>query len=287
MLALLLRLIGLARDGCVYERPLRNPRRRQDGFGRRDPRRLSKAGQEAAPGPQSGRQAGGGAVQGGRRRQRSAFRPGEAAALRRRRDRRLGSGEGAAQRPILSRLRRRGRPSLRGPGSLRRLRAGRRSFRGTAAPQRRAGAAPAGRGPALRASGRFPRRGERREQDHHPAARRDAECDDSRRRRGRADLEAARQGRAEPGRGPAGRRAGADRGQAAPLFHPRRRRHPARSADHGERGGAGGGSQNADDHGKRHAQNPEAIEHRRCAAPPGQGSEDARLARATNWSSSK
>ena len=43
-----------------------------------------------------------------------------------------------------------------------------------------------------------------------------------------------------------------------------------------EGGGAGGGSQNADDDGKRHAQNPEAIEHRRRAAPPGQGREDAR-----------
>ena len=38
------------------------------------------------------------------------------------------------------------------------------------------------------------------------------------RRRGRADLETPRQGRAEPGRGAAGRRAGADHGQAAPLF---------------------------------------------------------------------
>ena len=116
--AFLLRLTGLARDGCAYERPLRNPRNRQDRLGRRDSQRLPKAGQEAAPGSQSGRQAVGGAVQGGQRRQRSAFRPGEAAALRRRRDRRLGGGEGAAERPLLSRLRRRGRPPLRGPMRL-------------------------------------------------------------------------------------------------------------------------------------------------------------------------
>ena len=139
---LLVRLIRLARDGCAYERPLRNPRNRQDCLGRRDPHRLPKAGQEAAPGPQSGRQAGGGAVQGGRRRQRSSFRPGEASALRRRRDRRIGGGKGAAQRAILSRLCGRGRPPLRGPVGLRRLRAGRRSVRGALAAQRRAGAAP-------------------------------------------------------------------------------------------------------------------------------------------------
>ena len=160
---LLLRLIGLARDGYAHERPLRNPRRRQDRLGRRDPHRLPKAGQKAAPGSQSRRQAGGGAVQGGQRRQRSAFRSGEAAAFRRRRDRRLRGGEGAAQRALLPRLRRRGRPPLRRPWGLRRLRAGRRSVRGTAAPQRRAGPAPARRGPALRTADRFPRRGERRD----------------------------------------------------------------------------------------------------------------------------
>ena len=61
-----------------------------------------------------------------------------------------------------------------------------------------------------------------------------------------------------------------------PLFHRRGRRHPVRFADQCEGGGAGGRSQNADDHGKRHAQNPEAIEHRRRVAPPRQGREDAR-----------
>ena len=40
---------------------------------------------------------------------------------------------------------------------------GRRSVRGAPAPQRRAGAPPAGRGPPLRAADRFPRRGERRD----------------------------------------------------------------------------------------------------------------------------
>src|ERR1700722_1726421 len=113
----------------AYERPLRNTRRRQDRFGRRDPQRLPKAGQEAAPGPQSGRQAGGGAVQGGQCRQRAAFRPGEAAAFRRRRDRRLGGGEGASQRPLLSRLRHRGRPPLGGKFAFGSLCEGRRSVR--------------------------------------------------------------------------------------------------------------------------------------------------------------
>ena len=90
------------------------------------------------------------------------------------------------------------------------------------APKRRAGAASAGRGPALRTADRVPRRGERRDQYDHIAARRDVGCDHSGRRRGRADPKTARQGRAEPGGGPARRRAGADRGQAAPLFQPRR-----------------------------------------------------------------
>ncbi len=44
-----------------------------------------------------------------------------------------------------------------------------------------------GRGPALRTADRFPRRGQRREQDDHLAAGRDIERDHSRRRRGRAD----------------------------------------------------------------------------------------------------
>ena len=171
----LLKAVGFARDGCAYERPLRNPRRRQDRHRRRDPQRLPKARQEAASGPQSRRQEVRGAVQGGRRRQRSAFGPGEAAALRRWRDRRLGSGEGASQRPLLSRLRRRGRPPLRRQCGVRGLRAGRRSVRGTLAPQRRTGAPPAGRGPALRAADRLSRRGEWREPDDHLAARRDAD----------------------------------------------------------------------------------------------------------------
>ena len=115
------------------------------------------------------------------------------------------------------------RPPLRGTRRLRRFRAGRRHVRRASAPRRRTGAAPARRRPALRASGRISRRGQRRDQDDHPAA-------------GGANLEVTipagvedgqilrlrGKGAPSPGEGAARRRAGADRRQAASLFHPRR-----------------------------------------------------------------
>ena len=96
-------------------------------------------------------------------------------------------------------------------------------------------------------------------EDDHPAPRRNPRGRDPARRRGRADPAPARQGRALARRGSAGRRAGADRRRAAPLFHPRRRRHPCRAADHREGGGARRRSARADDHGERDAQDSEGI----------------------------
>src|ERR1700723_3743907 len=61
---------------------------------------------------------------------------------------------------------------------------------------------------------------------------------EKRRRFDAGEIEASGEGRAESGRGAAGRRAGADQCAAAPLFHPRGPRHPARFACHGEGGGA-------------------------------------------------
>ena len=117
-------------------------------------------------------------------------------------------------------------PSLRERAGLRRLRRGRRSVRRAFAAQPRAGQgtgeARAGRGPSLRASRSLPRCGQRRDEDDHPAPRRDARGGDPARRRGRADPAPARQGRALARRGAAGRRAGADRRSSRTVSSPAR-----------------------------------------------------------------
>ena len=144
--------------------------------------------------------------------------------------------------PVLPRICGRGGAPLRERPRFRRLRRGRRPLRRSLAASPRAGAARARRRPPLRAARPIPRRGERRDADDHPAARRNARRKYPGRRRGRAGLAPARQGRAFAGRRPAGRRPGADRRRAAPLLHPRGRRHPRRVADHHKGSGARRGS---------------------------------------------
>ena len=213
---------------------------------------VSQARQGAASRSQQGQSQGGRALQPGDQRLRPADRQGQARALRPRRDRRrraiprrrsasaaeagaaarcgerlraqdfdFGGGEAA---DIERHLRRAVRRRQRGGGGF----AGGFGRRPAAA-----------KGAERRLS---PRCAVRRRRDAEPAA--GARCADGKTidlklpRRGRdrhADA-AVRQGRARSGR--RRRRDRHDRGSAAPLLHPRRRRRPARPADHARRGGA-------------------------------------------------
>ena len=67
--------------------------------------------------------------------------------------------------------------------------------------------------------------------------------------------------------------------QPHPLFHPRGRRHPGRTAHHDQGGGARRRSARADDDGARHAQDPAAFQHRRHAEAAGKGGPAARRRR--------
>ncbi len=205
-----------------------------------------------------------GAVQGGRRRQRPLVRPGQAQTLRRRRDRRLRSREGAASGALLSRIRRQGAghpyESAEGFADFAEgndifaelLRRSREQAREQA---RRAPGADLHyelHVPFLDAVNgavqtiTLPQGGTL--DVTIPAGVEDGQT-----------LRLKGKGAPAPGEGPAGRRAGADRGRAAPLLHPRGRRHPCRAADHREGGGARRRDRTPTTTGSRDAQDPHST----------------------------
>ncbi len=188
-------------------RPI-NGRRSLFGTGRGEDRErggyhqgLPQARQEAASGPQSGRQGGRGEVQEDRRRLRHRRRRGQARALRPRRDRRVRPGDAAAA--LLPRIcrRRRGR-ALSLERRLRRYRRVQRSIRrfvrrtrrGHARWRRRPAFRHARAGCAISPRCRFPRCRERHQDADHAARRRAARRHHSARGYRRPGAQAERQG---------------------------------------------------------------------------------------------